>query len=318
MKRFISYFLLFFLLPGVLGCGWTAFVIVMDLRSYKRALVMPKTATIAVCGDSQTKDGLDPALFPGFFNFSTAATTCDQDLLRLTDLLCRNRAQVKYVLLDVSPLKIGYSTDKPVSELNAGRVHALLYLYHLAEMRREFGSEGALWRDVVCTRKYNEFRKSILRRKPWRSSMAGGFDPGTMQGFLNPKLRARALADLATKADHVNRYPPATGQEAFFKILEESIGLVRAAGATPVVTTMPLSPHLRKAIDPERLSAFTAAVKAVAARHHVHYLDYLAFDLPDACWHDANHLNLQGAKTFTPRFVADFQAKVKGETRKSK
>ncbi len=305
MKRFISYLLLFFLLPGLLGVGWTVFVVVTDWRSYKRALVMPKTATIAVCGDSQTKDGLDPARCPGLFNFSTAATTCDQDLLRLTDLLCRNRGQVKYVLLDVSPLKIGYSTEKPVSELNAGRVHALLYLYHVAEMRREFGSEGALWRDVVCTRKYNEFRKSILRGKPWRSSMAGGFDPGTKQGFLDPKLRARALGDVATKAEHVNRYPPATGKEPFFAILEESIGLVRAAGATPIVTTMPLSGRLKAAIDPQRLAAFTSAVKATTARQNVRYLDYLALDLPETCWYDANHLNRQGAETFTPRLAAD-------------
>ena len=38
---------------------------------------------------------------------------------------------------------------------------------------------------------------------------------------------------------------------------------------------------------------------------NVRYLDYLALDLPETCWYDANHLNRQGAETFTPRLAAD-------------
>ena len=195
MTKFISNAFLFLSLPAILGVAWTTFVVVADYRSYTGALAAPPEATVAVCGDSQTKDALDPALVPGLFNFSTAATTCDQDFLRLADLLAANRGRFKYVILDVSPLKIGYSTEKPVSSLNAARVHALLHFYHLTANRRDIGSIGALWRDVVCTRKFNEFRKSILRGRPWRSSMAGAFAPDKEKGFLNPKYRAKALAD---------------------------------------------------------------------------------------------------------------------------
>ena len=306
MKKFFSYMTLFLLLPVLVGLGWTIFVVVMDARSYMRALAAPEGTTVAVCGDSQTKDALDPALFPGLFNFSTAATTCDQDLLRLSDLLSRNRGRLRHVLLDVSPLKVGYSTEKPVSELNSSRVHALLYFYHLFEKRRELGSVGALWRDVVCTRKYNEFRKAILRGKPWRSSMAGAFDPEKEQGFLNPKFRARALEDVLEKAERVNRRPPVDLEAPLFGALAESAGLVRAAGAVPVFTTMPLSRQLRSAIEPDRLAAFTAAVRDLATRLDVDYLDYLSYDLPDSCWHDGNHLNRAGAEMFTRRFAADF------------
>ena len=308
MKKFIFHASLFFLLPAVIGLFWTIFVVVMDWRSYSRALTMPEDATIAVCGDSQTKDGLDPALVPGLFNFSTAATTCDQDLLRLLDLLVRNRGKVRHVLLDASPLKVGYSTEKPVSELNSGRVHALLYAYHPLECRRAFGSLGTLWRDVVCTRKYNEFRKSILRGKSWRSSMAGGFDPGKEQGFLNPKFRARALADVVDKAARVNACAPANIRQPFFSALTESAGLVRAAGATPIFTTMPLSRQLRTAIDATQLEAFRKAMHDVAVRLGVEYLDYLALDLPDTYWHDGNHLNREGARMFSVRFAGDLAA----------
>lgn len=310
VKKFLFSILVFFSLPVLLGVGWTIFVVLMDWRSYSCALTMPEGTTVAVCGDSQTKDALDPALVPGLFNFSTAATTCDQDLLRLLDLLVRNRGRVKYVLLDVSPLKIGYSTKKPVSELNSARVHALLYFYHLLDMRRSMGSIGAIWRDVVCTRKYNEFRKSILRGKTWRSSMAGGFDPEMAQGFLSPKFRARALADVADKAARVNTRAEANVQLPLFSVLAESAGLVRAAGAMPIFTTMPLARPLRSAIDSARLEAFRETARDVAVRLGVEYLDYLDLDLPDECWHDGNHLNRVGAQMFSVRFAADLAAAV--------
>lgn len=306
MKKFVSYAILFLGLPALLGAAWTAFVVVADYRSYAGALAAPPGATIAVCGDSQTKDALDPAVIPGLFNFSTAATTCDQDLLRLQDVLVANRGKFRYVLLDVSPLKIGYNTERPVSELNAARVHALLHLYHLSVNRRDFGSVGALWRDVICTRKYNEFRKSILRGRKWRSSMAGAFAPDKERGFLNPRHREKALADAREKANRVNGRAPAAPSLPIFGVLAESVGLVRAAGATPVLTTMPLSAALRREMDPSRLAAFRAAVQTVARRLDVVWLDYLGTDLSDELWHDCNHLNRDGAKAFSKIFAGDF------------
>jgi hypothetical protein len=305
MTKFISNAFLFLSLPAILGVAWTTFVVVADYRSYTGALAAPPEATVAVCGDSQTKDALDPALVPGLFNFSTAATTCDQDFLRLADLLAANRGRFKYVILDVSPLKIGYSTEKPVSSLNAARVHALLHFYHLTANRRDIGSIGALWRDVVCTRKFNEFRKSILRGRPWRSSMAGAFAPDKEKGFLNPKYRAKALADAKEKAGRVNRRPPASPAIPLFGLLAESVGLVRAAGAVPVVTTMPLSPALRGEMDPARLAAFRAAMQTVARRLDVTWMDYLGVDFADELWHDGNHLNRDGARVFSKMFADD-------------
>lgn len=306
MKKFLSYAILFLGFPAVLGAVWTVFVVTMDYRSYMGALPAPSGATVAVCGDSQTKDALDPSIVPGLFNFSTAATTCDQDILRLQDLLVANRGKFKYVLLDVSPLKVGYSTERPVSELNAARVHALLHFYHLPVNRRDFGSVGALWRDVICTRKYNEFRKSILRGRPWRSSMAGAFAPDKAKGFLNPKYKAKALEDAKEKASRVNRRPLATPSLPIFGVLAESVGLVRAAGAIPVLTTMPLSAALRREMDPVRLAAFRAATQTVARRLDVTWLDYLGIDLSDELWHDCNHLNRDGAKAFSTIFAKDF------------
>lgn len=307
MRRFLKRLFLFAAIPTAVAVGWTAFVVAMDRRSYVRALPLAEGETTVVCGDSQTKDALDPAVIPGLRNFSTAATTCDQDAMRLKDVLAANPGKVRRVLLDVSPLKIGYDFSRPVSELKAARVHALIHLYHFHESRRPLGSVLALWRDVVFTRKFNEFRKSILRGKPWRSSMAGGFDPSAGAGFVSRKLRKLAQTDADEKAARVNGRPPVSVDLPLFAMLEGQVAEVRAAGAEPVITTMPLSGPLREAIDPARRAAFTREVQALARRLDVVYLDYLELDLPLACWHDGNHLNRDGAKAFSERFARDLQ-----------
>ena len=127
MRRFLKRLLLFAAIPLVIAVAWTAFVVVMEYRSYVGALTLAEGETMVVCGDSQTKDALDPAIIPGLRNFSTAATTCDQDAMRLKDVLAANPGKVRRVLIDVSPLKIGYDISRPVSELNAARVHALAW-----------------------------------------------------------------------------------------------------------------------------------------------------------------------------------------------
>ena len=307
MRRFLKRLLQFAAIPAVVAVVWTSFVVVMDRRSYVRALPLAEGETTVVCGDSQTKDALDPARIPGLRNFSTAATTFDQDAMRLRDVLAANPGRIRRVLLDVSPLKVGSDISRPVSELNAARVHALIHFYHFRENRRPYGSVLALWRDVVFTRKFNEFRKSILRGKPWRSSVAGGFDPSTGVGFVSRKLRKLARADSDEKAARVNERPPATADLPLFAMLESQVAEVRAAGAEPVITTMPLSGPLREAIDPARRAAFTRNAQALARRLGVAYLDYLELDLPLECWHDANHLNRHGAEVFSERFARDLQ-----------
>ena len=305
MRRFLKRLIQFAAIPTVIAVAWTAFVVVMEYRSYVGALTLAEGETMVVCGDSQTKDALDPAIIPGLRNFSTAATTCDQDAMRLKDVLAANPGKVRRVLIDVSPLKIGYDISRPVSELNAARVHTFIHFYHFKENRRPLGSVLSLWRDVVFKRKFNEFRKSILRGRRWKSSLVGGFDPSTGVGFVSRKLRKMARSDATDKAARVNSRPPATSDLPLLGILEEQVKLVRAAGAEPIITTMPLSGPLREAVDPVRRAAFTREVEALARRLGVVYLNYLELDLPIECWHDGNHLNRDGAEVFSKRFLRD-------------
>jgi len=311
MRRFLKRLLLFALTPAAIAFTWTAFVVAMDHHSYTQGLKLAEGESIVVCGDSQTKDGLDPAIVKGLHNCSTAATTFDQDAMRLADVLEANPGKVRYVLLDASPLKVGSDMTRPVSELNAGRVHSLLHFYHFRDNRRPYGSVLALWRDVVFTRKFNEFRKSILRGKPWHSSMLGGFDPSDGCGFTSRRHRERAWKDVEGKAARFNSYGAASPELPFFVNLEEQVGRVRSAGAVPVLTTMPLSGHLRKAMNGARLADFTREMESLAKRLDVKYLDYLQLDMAEEFWHDANHLNRAGAGKFSVQFNTDLQKLVR-------
>ena len=311
MKRFLKRLLLFASVVFVPAATWVALVVALDRSSYVSSLKMPDGASIVVCGDSQTKDALDPAHIPGFFNFSNAASLHDQNMLRLKDLLDANPGRVKVVLVDASPLKLGYNPAKPVSDTEAARVHFLIHVYHLGENLRPIGSWAELVRDVIFTRKFNEFRKSILRGKRWRSSLAGGFDPDKTHGFSNPRYRERALSDVKDKAERVNSLPPADGNELLFDVLEAQIDLVRSYGVVPVLTTMPLSGPLLESVDTTRLDAFTKAVRSLADRKGVGYIDCLRFKTDDSAWHDANHLNRDGAAAFSDAFAQILEGFVK-------
>lgn len=308
MKKFLKRLFLFAAVAGVPAAFWCAFVVWMDFSSYGKSLEMPDGAHVVVCGDSQTKDALDPAVVPGLFNFSNAASLHDQNIMRLEDLFKANPGRIDTVLVDISPLKLGYNPSIPLSQTAAARVHFLLHVRHLGENRRSAGSWTALVRDVVFTRKFNEFRKSILRGEKWRSSNAGGFAPDKTHGFTNPRYAKRALADVESKAARVNALPPADGSEKLFSIVSEEIALVRANGARPVLTVMPLSPRLLAAIDPARLAAFRSSVRAFAAKERVSLVDCLDHPTDEGDWHDANHLNRAGAASFSRAFVLLLEA----------
>ena len=174
MKRFVFRLLLFLSIPVLLLGGWTVFVVVMDRQSYVAALALPPGCDVAVCADSQTRDGLNPAFMPELYNFSTAATHPDQNLMRLKDLLVRNPGRLRYVLLDVTPIHVGFDErTAPLSEAGSARVHALLHAYHWRTAVRPVGSAAALFRDVILVRKFNEMRKALKRKVPYRSPLAG-------------------------------------------------------------------------------------------------------------------------------------------------
>ena len=306
MKRFVGRVLLLLSFPVLLLGSWTAFVVCVDRRSYLKSLEVPSGCDVVVCSDSQTRDGLDPAFMTNLFNFSTAATHPDQNLMRLRDLLARNPGRIRHVLIDVTPIHVGFDERvSPLSDAGSARVHALLHLYHWHDSERPLGSAALLFRDVVLVRKFNEMRKSLRRKYPYRSSLAGGFYSAKTCGFS--EFPEKAEADLAEKARRFNAKQPLSTSSRLMDLMRESAKVVRAAGAEPVFLTTPVSPRLVETFNKEKVMALTNGVAALAAELRAPYLNYLALDLPEKYWHDANHLNLSGAEVFTKRIAADME-----------
>ena len=302
MRRFALRMLIFMAVPIAIGTIWTAFVITIDRRSYISALHVPDGCDIVVCSDSQAQSALDPAFMPRLYNFSAAASHPDQNLLRLKDLLAHNAGRVRTVLIDVTPLHVGFDErNAPLSEAGSARVHALLHLYHWKDVKRPWGDVLMLFRDVMLDRKFNELRKALRRKHKYRSSLAGGFYAVNAAAFADSP--EKAAKDVSRKAQSINARPVMKESDRIVEIILESADAVRRAGAEPVLVTTPFSSPLRAALDSAKCAAFTNVVASLAAAHKITYLNHLADDIPPECWRDANHLNMAGAQVFTKRLA---------------
>lgn len=232
MKRFVGSLILFSLLPAVSVVAWVVFVMWIDGHAYHHGLLAPQGCNTLLCDDSQTRDGVNPEHFPGLFNCSASATTLDQNLLRLSDVLSRNPDRFKCVLLDIGVMQWTYDPSVPLSRLQAQRVHFPVHIRHRGRGPRPLGNIVALVRDVLLARKFNEFRKTVLRGRGWRSPSSGGFARKRAQGLVDPSLREVAMADAKRKVDEVNENARVLPEEPMFGVLREKIAMVRARSRT--------------------------------------------------------------------------------------
>lgn len=307
----IRKFLLQLLLTASFPCAgmllWCVFVITLDYRSYHSLIVLPECCRIVICGNSQSRDALDPLFFPLLHNCSAAATTEDQNFLRLKDVLDANAGNdsLQYVLIDVNCKMIGQGEmTVPLSDGGAERVHALLHFYHIRDAKRPLGSVIRLIRDVVILRKFNELRKTLLKGRAYRSPLAGGFSRVLTRGFLEHPEKAES--DTKRKADAFNSTNPFECSTRLAEILRDSCALVREYGREPVFISTPISSMLIQKLDSSRVDAVTNGVAAIARECGTAYFNYMSTPFPVDCWRDANHMNVKGAERFTRQFKVDF------------
>ena len=299
MKRFLSRFALFASIAGILLAIWSGAVMWAEFSTYRRELKMPSGTHILVCGDSQVAHALDPALWPGLFNFSLDASLLDQSRMKLADLLKANPGRADTVLLDISPWK--YYVNNPTNALikeGAAAQQLLLHLLHWRENIRPLSGFAKMFRDLVLVKKGRKLHRLVAKRRPYRSSLCGGYVKTSKAAFID----AQDFAELNIRriSGGINAAPKAGTGTATFDEWTKMLDLVRKAGVKKVVIiTTPFHPRLRAAIDKPRLDDFRRAVRAFAARTGCPYLDFLDLNVPDAGWRDGNHLNEVGASIFT-------------------
>jgi len=307
IRKFLLKLLVVASFPCVGMLLWCVFVIALDYRSYHSLIVLPDCCRIVICGNSQSRDALNPLFFPLLHNCSAAATTEDQNLLRLKDVLDANTGNdsLQYVLIDVNCKMIGQDERSvPLSDGGPERVHALLHFYHMRDSKRPLGSITRLVRDVVILRKFSELRKTIMKGRAYRSPLAGGFSRVQTCGFLEHPEKAES--DAKQKADAFNSTNPFDCSTRLAEILRASCLLVREYGREPVFISTPISPMLMQKLDSRRVDAVTNGVATLARECGTAYFNYMSVPFPIDCWRDANHMNVMGAERFTRQFRDDF------------
>ena len=310
MKKFIiRSFLFAALVVGVMG-GLCALEIFAEIRAYRRELVAPPGAHIAVCSDSQLGDSVDPEVCPAFFNFSAHGRTLDQGLMVMGDLLRANKGSVDVVVVDVSPSAAVWPLDLPIDRMLFSGNYWLLHYLHFRENTRDMGAGFRVARDCLVGRRLRHFWRAVRGKTDFHSSLQGKFTP--QQGVLRVEKPEKYAGLLRTKSGEARGSGDIDVGSPVFVPLAKMASLAQEQGVELVLVTAPWSRELIDICGEAELDRCTAVVARWASERNVRYLNFLKQPLPDDCWYDCNHLNDRGARLFTPML---FDAVRKRETR---
>ena len=311
MRRFVKRVILFAaILTGIVG-GIGGLEIACEIRAYREALRAPTTADTVVCSASKSEKGLNPARWPGLFNFCASGRPLDQVYLVSKDLFAANPGRFRHYILELSPESVRDDTNVPVDRMGFAAQYYLLYLLHWSERVRPLDGIVKVCRDNLVGRRLREFSKAVRGRKKFRGALGTvGFTPSARCGALTDPVWFQARVQrMRLECDRgLDTFGPGSTALAFS---DRIIDLARTNGAEVVIFSSPMHRDLIKACGPDRIRRFSKAVAAYAEEKGCRYLDLSELDLPDDCWVDGNHVNSKGAETLTAH-VRDFVTKASG------
>lgn len=302
MRRFIVNALGFAGLTGALIGGVCAWEIVAEIRAYRREVIPPAGADILLTSDSQMAKSVDPELAPRFFNFCANGRQLDQAYMVADDVIRAANGKIKSVGIDVSPQILVAPLDTPISKMEYAARYWLLHVLHWKDLNiRDLRGVIKVARDNLTGRRWRHAWRAVRGRVIFRSSLHGEYaplpdctkeeNPGFYRGLLNDKVR-RSVA--------VGRM---TGDEAAFDLLAKMIADFQERKLAVFVVTTPWNPDLLASFRSGELEHFTKLMQTFCRRNHVPYLDFLRTPFPEEEWIDSNHLNVRGAKRFTPMLL---------------
>ncbi len=300
MKRFLVKLSFFAFCVVVIFGGWSAALLIAEHMSYQKEIVMPKDAHILICGDSHTEAALDPTHFPGLYNFSQSACELDQSYLKLIDFFRANPGKIKTVIIDVSPLQL-YCNDVTMPLVDAGSCAMLflLHCYHPAESHRSLDGIVGIFRDTILAKRTRALWKTIRKKRPYKSSLKGGYIASEKQGFVF--IKDKVVKEMRNCANEINTSWHLTENVPIVQEVLKMIRLAKSNGAEVVLMTTPLHREFTQMIDKKRLDDFFALLNQIAARESLRYVNCLYWDFPDEQWRDGNHLNKYASEEFTKK-----------------
>ncbi len=302
MKKFVvKSFLFAALVVGVIG-GVCALEIFAEIRAYRREVVAPPAASILVCGDSQLGNSVDPQVCPEFFNFSAHGRSLDQSYLAAIDLLRGNSGgRIRTIVLDAYPAGATISFSCGMNDMEFAGKYWLLHYLHPDETIRSLHSGLIVARDNLVGRRLRHFWRAARGKVEFHSSLEGKYTPSFE---VIRRVSPAAFDGIARKKAGEAKGAADVGPDSpCFAVLDDMARLAAGEGVEMVLVTTPWHPDLIALCGEAELDRFVASVSAWAAKRGVRYVSFLKERFPEECWLDANHLNANGAKLFTPMLL---------------
>ena len=301
MKKFLARVILYLVLVVGTIMGVCVLEVAAEIRAYRSELVAPPCARIAMCGDSQLGNSVDPETCPEFFNFSAHGRAPDQAYLAAIDVLRANRGRIDCLLVDLSPAAATWSQDAQFKDMAFSANYWLLHYLHIGENQRDLRGGVRVARDCLVGKRLRHAWRALRGKVKFRSSLYGHY---TAFSETNRKDSPRRYHELMVQKAEATRGAADIGfDSAMFTTLAKTVRLAAAEGVEVVVVTTPWHPDLIGRCGEAELDRFVARLSEWTSRRGIRYLNFLKEHFPEECWLDANHLNSNGAKVFTPMLL---------------
>ena len=302
LKSFIVVFIRFALPVVLIAAAIVPWAILVTRWDYRRHIRLSENVRFVAVGDSEPELSMDPEELPGMVNQAVTACPLDCLLYKVQDLVAVNHDRRFTLIINISPRRLA-DKIKPLEPEDFASRYAPLYFLHIGDPYCKMGSPFLLFRDRVLSEAFHAMTGNKLRKKSKNPNKRitrvwGGFQRFADALFLsNPESAEKQTNEYLDTLEDVMSANP--NFSANLPILDKILSTIAASGNKAVLTCSPWHHSLTEKIPGERLRKYRDVMSELAKVHGVEWFDDLELDLPDSCFFNQNHLNQEGARTYT-------------------
>lgn len=296
MKRFVLCVTLFAMVITLAAMPLFMWAYRSQVRLFEQAFVA-SGCRVAGVGDSRMETSIDPAAWPGFYNFGQSSSPFGVSLLKAR-LICKSNPELEVLLIEMWP-KEGFFTTE-TGEYDSTQSTILVELIN------------GRWRTLLRARTLQRFKMGVLsaaianaRSATPTSWLKGGFFALHKEASKNRWRNESAFVRKDRPQQSAAPLPEmGEGERELRNFLRE----MQEQPVRVVLLTAPVHPWFRKHTfgGSDREARFKARMKAISAEFGVPWLNY--WDDPQLTdvnlLADSTHLNWRGAAIYTQRVRA--------------